>query len=210
VLFGDWRNETNGTKNFKIKSLNQIYVFIELNQDELDEELVIETDQNLQKFFFTESDGQTLRLYLNSFDNNTDDTIYYAANTNGSNRTNAVVLENGTQNYLKSNSKTKIYIKSSSSFLQISKFNFDVVNVYFKLNRSFGNRVQHNSFNKFNCNGQVLFNNEFIENEKSSKNLTFITRNDNQNIFIYLCRDLMNLTVAEKNKMIEFSAVKIV
>lgn len=169
---------------------------------------MIETDQNLQKFFFIESDGQTLRLYLNSFDNNTDDTIYYAANTNGSNRTNAVVLENGTQNYLKSNSKTKIYIKSSSSFLQISKFNFDVVNIYFKLNRSFGNRVQHNSFNKFNCNGQVLFNNEFIENEKSSKNLTFITRNDNQNIFIYFCRDLMNLTVAEKNKMIEFSAVK--
>ena len=204
VFFGNKDNYSNEmSPTYKIKSLNPIYVFIELNANEFDDELVVEADQNLQKFFFTESDGQTLKFYLDSFDNNTDASIYYTARQNKS-----VVLDERAQNYLKSRTRTKVFIKSSHPTLKINKLDFDVLNVYFKLNRNLSYQIQHNSFNKFNCNGQILFNNEFIENYRN-ETLTLSSRSPNLNVFVYFCSDFFDLSVNESNGSVVFSAARI-
>jgi len=150
-----------------------------------------------------------LRFYLDSFDDNTKDPLQLDINEENNNGTKSVPLESGpnSQNYIKANGKMKIFLKTTGSSLRINKLNFGVVNLYFKLNKSFL-ETQHNSFNKFNCNGQILFNNEFLADNDLDRNLTFTSRNDNQSVFVYLCSDSFDLSINEKNHIVEFAASK--
>lgn len=176
------------------------------------EELSIEADQNLQKFVFSDSDATTLRLYLDSYDDNSYDPLQRDS-TKSNNHTNAtaITLESGpdAQNYIRSSDKIKVFVKTSGSFVRISKRNFGVVNIYARLNRDPFDQTQRNLFSKFNCNGHVLFNNVFVEDaDLERRNLSLSTRDHNQNVFAYLCSESFDLRIGENDKLVEFSAFK--
>lgn len=220
LALGDDPYTSEGSKrNFQIKSLSQISIFLELNA--LRDELSIETDQNLQKFLFTDSDGTTLRVYLDSYDDNSHDPLQLDShNTNTSNNkqasssTSLIPLETGpdAHNFIKTIGKIKIFLKSSARLVNISKRNFGIVNLYARFNRNPFELNQHNSFSKLNCNGQVLFNNEFVSDAHSGRgrsNLTFTTSNFNQNVFAYICSESFDLRLGENDHVVEFSVLKI-
>lgn len=212
LVLGDDPNTKDGSKkNFPIKLLSQISVYIELNA--LRDELSIEADQNLQKFLFSDSDGTTLRFYLDSYDDNSHDPLQLdSTNQNKSSSTSLIKLDSGpdAHNFIKSNDKIKVYLKTSGSFVDIVKRNFSVVNLYVRLNRNPIDFVQHNSFNKFNCNGQVLFDNVFVlDSNFTASSLVFSSIKNNQNVFAYMCSEQFDLRVSEKDHVVEFSAHKI-
>lgn len=214
LVLGDDQNTKNGSKKyFQIKLLSQISVFLELNA--LRDELSIETDQNLQKFLFSDSDGTTLRFYLDSYDDNSHDPLQLDStntNRNKSSSTSLIKLDSGldAQNFIRSNDKIKVYLKTSGSSVDIVKRNFSVVNLYVRLNRNPIDFVQHNSFNKFNCNGQVLFDNSFVlDSNFTASSLVFSSIKNNQNVFAYICSEKFDLRVSEKDHVVEFSAHKI-
>jgi hypothetical protein len=199
LVLGD--DDEKSTKTYKIRSLSPINIFVELNEKQYGDELSIEADQNLQKFFFTESNGNELRFYLDSYDNNTEDLLHLSSNSSS---TKPTALENNTTNYIKSTDKIKVFLKTSSSYLNVSKLNFGIVNLYFKLNRD-QKTNQLNSFNKINCNGEILFNNEFINPGYSSNRTLTFTSMSSHNVFVYWCKESVEFSVHETNKTIQYS-----
>ncbi len=64
----------DGEGNYKIKTKTQLHVklkFVQENSD-LEEELKIQADQNLQKYFMVESNGEYLRIKLDYLKNQDD------------------------------------------------------------------------------------------------------------------------------------------
>lgn len=212
LVLGDDSNSKDGSKkNFPIKLFSQISIYLELNA--LRDELSIEADQNLQKFLFSDSDGTTLRFYLDSYDDNSHDPLQLdSTNKNNSSSSTLIQLDSGpdAQNFIRSSDKIKVYLKTSGSFVDITKRNFGVVNLYVRLNRNPIDFTQHNSFNKFNCNGQVLFDNAFVlDNNFTASNMVFSSSKNNQNIFAYMCSELFDLRFSEQDHVVEFSAHKL-
>lgn len=193
VIFGNANTSTSSVAvNYRIKSSNPIELNVELNVREDAEELSIEADQNLQKFFIVESDGLNLKIYLDSYDDNGVRTIYYSNDQNAS-----TVLDKHSTNYIRSVSAIKINLRTSKSFVRINKFDFNVVNVRARLQYKFYNaQPTHNSFSKFSCNGNVIFNNVFLDEPHDDK-FELSSQRQYENIFVHYCNELYQIYLQE-------------
>jgi hypothetical protein len=118
IQLGEENSAFNTFFNLKLKNAS-IDIFINFIRNvQQNNELTIETDQNLQKYFITESDGDCLKIKLDYLDDE-------YSNINPVKQNNFEQLVKNGENFLIANKNIKMNLKTTNSFVYVSKKDFE-------------------------------------------------------------------------------------
>lgn len=118
IQLGEENSTVNSFFNLKLKNAS-IDIFINFIRNvQQNNELTIETDQNLQKYFITESDGDCLKIKLDYLDDE-------YSNINPVKQNNFEQLVKNGENVLIANKNIKMNLKITNSFVYVNKKNFE-------------------------------------------------------------------------------------
>lgn len=205
IKFGE--NDPKLSSKYKLKLDKPIDLYIHFNINESqDEELTIETDQNLQKYFFTESDGDYLKIKLDSYDLDNMTSLF-------SNELNA---EKNKENILSPSQNVRVDLKLKKSYVYLNKFKLNQMNVIVEPNWNFFNLIKGSmsTFNyvnttvSLNCNNVYTIDDEIIKVNSDTKKIS--TRNNllNNYLSIYYCDESFALYLTQTLSGNELKAFK--
>jgi hypothetical protein len=208
--------------NFRMHSPLPIDVYLHLNSvKQEDEEVIVETDQNLQRFFSVESgaadandinDGDVLKIKLDVAD--VDDAGYFTSVEKG-----YILAEKDKLNYVNATRNVRIDITIRKTSVFVSKHNFGLVNVYVEPATSHSSLFKTVSSDLstilLNCNGSVLVDSIMLNDIKTLQNRNM---NDKRKIkegkifdtylSFYICSEAYTLFVSQAHGVNEFIASK--
>ena len=197
VIFGNL-NSTNDDTNFKIQSTKPIEIDLFFNDKE---EMIIDCDQNLQKYFLLESNGDYLNIKLDYFEDVNQKTIYYSDKDQ-------IKLDKNEINYIEPVEPIKIIISSKNSELKINKHNFGKLNFNMERKSYLVEPIDVNSTVAFDCDGKLFYNG--INNGESSSVRTFSleTNYKTKSINVSMCDETYSLYFHNDLNIMSFFAKK--
>jgi len=133
IQLGEEKDTSNSFYNIKLRNVSvDLFIYLNLNEQE-NEELTVEIDQNLQKFFIIESDGDCLKIKLDYLDDE-------YSTINPVKHDNFEQLVQNEENFLSTNKNIKINIRTTKSFVYVNKNEFETNTNFFiapVLNKNF-------------------------------------------------------------------------
>jgi hypothetical protein len=193
-----------------------IDVYLHLNSvKQEEEELTVETDQNLQRFFSVESDEDMLKIKLDVVDTNADEQVGFFIETTQF----PVAAEKDKLNYVNATKNVRIDITVRKTSLFFSKHNFGLVNVYVEPAASSNNifKTVNSDLSTIllNCNGSLLVDGIMLNDIKTFQNRNM---NDRRKIkegkifdtylSFYICSESYTLFISQAHGVNEFIASK--
>lgn len=200
LIFGEFGNKSIES-NYNIRSKPPVNVQVTLN-DNIDE-LTIECDQNLQKFFILESNGDYLKLKLDSFDDNSKKTIYYSSFFSDDETLKQNKLDQNQNNFIDQLEPIKINLRTKNSYLYINKSNFGILNIKVGPGQS-GNDFQV----MFDCNDQIVYNNISQQNNGNINKFGLKSNYKNQLLSIGLCSEIFEIYFKKSEEFFELISTK--
>lgn len=210
LVFGE--RDIENKNNYHMITTMPIDVYLHLRND-LDndlfdsEQLMIETDQNLQKYFLVESDEETLRIKLDSYEDKylLERKRLYQLSSNSLLSGN--VVKNGI-NFVNT-TRTRITIRTRQSSLFINKHNFGKLNIYVQPPPPHQQQLRQqymvsNSTINLNCNGSIQFDGILVDDIHKFSNSMMASQ-----LSIFVCDESFNLYVSQtRGGLSEFVASK--
>jgi len=145
IQLGEEKAKNNSIFNIKLRNASiDLFIYLNLNEQQNDE-LTVEADQNLQKYFITESDGDCLKMKLDYLDDE-----YSNLNPVKQNDIERLIMNE--ENFISSNKNIKLKIKTAKSFVYVNKRDFDIkINIFIEPNLSSLSKKMISSNVSLNC-----------------------------------------------------------
>ncbi|RNA24058.1 hypothetical protein BpHYR1_043394 [Brachionus plicatilis] len=205
VVFGKFES-SNSSINYKIQIEKPIEIYLILDESSLKDQFTIEADQNLQKFFLLESNGEYLNIKVDYFESDEHRTIYYQAKKEEKDK-----LDKNEINYLQPTEPIRILISSSRSHIKINKYQFSEIEVFIeKISYQYeANLYKKDSNIRFTCDQRIFFDNQDDGKSDSVEKFSLKSNYRTKSIKASICDESFDYNFVNSPNMIEFWAEKI-
>lgn len=206
VVFGNVM-PNNTLINYKIRIEKPIEVYLILDESSLNDQFVIEADQNLQKFFLLESNGEYLNIKVDYFESDEHKTIYYQPNKHDQDK-----LSKNEINYLQPKEPIRILISTNRQQLKISKFQFSEIEVFIeKISYQHESNLNKKDSNIwFTCDQRIFFDNQDNGKSDSIERFSLKSNYKTKSIKVNICDESFDYNFANSLGLLEFWAQKII
>ena len=120
IQFGEFADDQNLNNFYNIQLINasiDVFIYFNVNEQQGDE-LTLEIDQNLQKYFIIDSDGNCLKIKLDFLDDE-----YSIINSVKELDPSQILVKNQT-NFISTNKNVRINVRTRKSFTYVHKIGF--------------------------------------------------------------------------------------